>query len=112
MTNKKVETLLAKINSIKSDLGRIAEMRPGSLTQQYHKRGGKSWPYWQISYTQKRSKTEYIRDEFVAQIKSEIAEYKKYKSLTEKWVELSIKLSKEKLKIQKKELDLEKQLKS
>lgn len=112
MTNKKVETLLARIKSIRADLEQIEEMRPGSLTQQYNQRGGKRWPYWQISYTQKRSKTEYIRDEFVNQIKSEIAEYKKFKSLMEKWVELSIELSKEKIKIRKKELDLEKQLKS
>ena len=108
MINKKVETLLTRIKSIRTDLEQIGEMRPGSLTKQQHKRGGKSWPYWQISYTQKRSKTEYVRDEFVVQIKSEIAEYKKFKSLMEKWVELSIELSKEKLKIRKKELDLEK----
>lgn len=112
MLNKKVETLLARIKSIRTDLDQIGEMRPGSLTQQLHKRGGKKWPYWQISYTQKRSKTEYIRDEFVDQLKSEIAEYKKFKSLIEKWVELSIELSKEKLKIRKKELDLKKEMRS
>lgn len=108
MTNKKVETLLTKIKSIKRDLEQIGEMRPGSLTKQFNKRGGKSWPYWQISYTHKRSKTEYVRDEFVNQIKSEIAEYKKFKSLMENWVKLSIDLSKEKIKIRKKTMEPEK----
>ena len=112
MTNKKVEALLTKIKSIRAALDQIGEMRPGSLTQQFHKRGGKRWPYWQISYTQKRSKTEYIRDEFVEQIRSEIVEYKKFKSMTEKWIELSIELSKERLKIRKKELEIEKSLRS
>ncbi len=107
MTNKKVETLLKKIEAVRKDLASIKAMRPGSLTQQQHKRGNKSWPYWQISYTYKRSKTEYIRDEFVDDIRAEIAEYKKFKLLTEKWVELSINLSKENLKIRKKQLDLE-----
>ena len=108
MTHKKVETLLARIKSIREEMNQIGDMRPGSLTQQQHKRGGKSWPYWQISYTQKRSRTEYIRDEFVNQIKSEIAEYKKFKSLIENWIKLSIELSKEKIKIRKKELEFKK----
>jgi len=105
MTNKKVETLLERIEGIKKDLGQIENMRPGSVTKQFHKRGDKKWPYWQISYTQnKRSKTEYLKDEFVAQIQEEVLAYKKFKELVEKLVELNINLSKERLKILKKEL--------
>lgn len=102
MANKKVETLLKKINATKVELLEIENMRPGSVTKQKYMRGEKTWPYWQISYTQnKRSKTEYLRDEFVDQIKAEVKNYKKFKNLVEKLVQLNIELSKEKLKILK-----------
>lgn len=92
-----------RIQKIKQELQAIGDMRTGSLTQQFHKRGGKRWPYWQISYTYKmRSKTEYVRDEFVEQLAKEIAEYKKYKELTAEWLELSIELSKQRLERAKK----------
>ena len=100
MTNNNTE----KIKLIKKELQQIGEMRPGSLTQQKRKiKGEMMWPYWQLSYTQNmKSKTEYVRDEFVEKIKEEIVEYKKFKSLMEKWVELSVELSRERMKLQKK----------
>ena len=74
-------------------------MRPGSVTKQLHRRGQKSWPYWQISYTLKRrSRTEYVRDEFVEQIQAEVLAYKRFKLAIDKLVELNIQLSKEKNK--------------
>ena len=82
MTNKKVETLLTKIEAVRNDLSRIGNMRPGSVTKQLRKRGDKEWTCWQISYTLSgTSKTEYVRDAFLEQIKSEVAEYKKFKAL-------------------------------
>ena len=102
MANKKVETLLTKIKAIKNELLTIEAMRPGSVTRQKYIRGEKTWLYWQISYTQnKRSKTEYLRDEFVSQIKTEVKNYKRFKTLVEKLVHLNIELSKERLKILK-----------
>ena len=77
-------------------------MRPGSVTKQFHKRGDKKWPYWQISYTQnQRNKTEYLRDEFVEKIKTEVMTYKKFKKLVEKLVDLNVEISKERLNILK-----------
>lgn len=102
MTNKKVETLLTKIEVVKNHLSQIGNMRPGSVTKQLRKRGGKEWSCWQISYTLSGvSKTEYVRDEFLAQIKNEVAEYKKFKTLNEKLIELSVALSKEKIELLK-----------
>jgi hypothetical protein len=103
MTTKKIEMLNLKIEAIKKDLVHIGNMRPGSVTEQFKKRGEKKWAYWQISYTQnKRSKTEYLKDEFVEQIKNEVLEYKKFKLLMEKLVEMNISLSKEKIKLLRK----------
>ena len=102
MTNKKVETLLKKIETIKNELTALGDMRPGSVTKQFHKRGDKKWPYWQISYTQnQRSKTEYLKDEFVEKIKTEVMTYKKFKKLVEKLVNLNVEISKERLNILK-----------
>ena len=102
MTNKKVETLLKKIDTTKNELIALGDMRPGSVTKQFHKRGDKKWPYWQISYTQnQRSKTEYLKDEFVEKIKAEVATYKKFKKLIEKFVNLNVEISKERLNILK-----------
>lgn len=97
MTNKKVETLLKKITTTKNELINLGDMRPGSVTKQFHKRGDKKWPYWQISYTQnKRSKTEYLKDEFVEKIQREVATYKKFKMLVEKLVKLNVEILKAK----------------
>ena len=102
MTNKKVETLLKKIETTKNELITLGDMRPGSVTKQFHKRGDKKRPYWQISYTQnKRSRTEYLKDEFVEKIKAEVLAYKKFKKLVEKLVSLNIEISKERLNILK-----------
>ncbi len=102
MLNKKVETLLKKISATKNELITLGDMRPGSVTKQFHKRGDKKWPYWQISYTQnKKSKTEYLKDEFVEKIQTEVTTYKKFKKLVEKLVSLNVELSKERLDILK-----------
>jgi len=102
MINKKVETLLKKIETTKNELIKLGDMRPGSVTKQFHKRGDKKWPYWQISYTQnQRSRTEYLKDEFVEEIKAEVSTYKKFKKLVEKLVNLNVEISKERLNILK-----------
>lgn len=102
MTNKKVETILTKIKAIKSDLNKIGNMRPGSVTKQLRKRGDKEWSCWQISYTLNGvSRTEYVRVEFLEQIKSEVNEYKRFKKLNEKLVELCVALSHEKINLLK-----------
>ena len=105
MTNKKVETILKKIKILKTDLVNIGDMRPGSVTQQFYKRD-KRWPYWQISYTRnKRSKTEYLREEFVDKVRAEVRNYKKFKILVDELIALNIELSQERLKILKSDLE-------
>lgn len=101
-----IDKILGRINKIKTELFEIVEMRPGALTEQFHKRGDKQWPYWQLSYTHKnKSRTEYIRDGFVKQIKKETKEYGRFKNLINEWIDLSITLSKLKLQAAKKLLE-------
>ncbi len=100
METKKTNELLRRIKKIKDQITKLNEMRPGVLTEQQYKRGNKQWPYWQVSYTiNKKSRTEYIRDEYIKIIKAETFEYKKFKNLVEKLTELSLLLSKERMEI-------------
>jgi hypothetical protein len=103
MHNKTLEKYENKIKQIKEQILETGDMRPGSLTQQVFKRGDYTRPYWQISYTQnKKSKTEYVREDSVKVLQQEIAEYHTFKKLTAEWIELAIKISKEKIKMKNK----------
>jgi hypothetical protein len=87
-----------RIEHIKTALAKIGPMRPGSLTRQYKDSKAKKGPYWQISYTRAmKSRTEYVRQEFVVEIRKQIAAYKLFKKLTEEWIDLGIELSKLKM---------------
>jgi len=95
MKNKKLCQLERRIEKIKQELQTIQQMRPGSLTCQYHNPKDKTGAYYQLSYTHKmKSRTDYVRSEFVPRIREEISEYKRFRVLVNQWVELAIKLSK------------------
>jgi len=87
-----------QIDRIKKELQAIGEMRPGSLTRQYHSPHNKKGGFYQLSYTHHmKSRTAYVRKEFVADLKRQIKNYKRFKNLVNKWVDLSIQYSKIKI---------------
>lgn len=93
--SKKLTSIENKIASIKQELQSIGPMRPGSLTKQYLKPKEQKGPYWQISYTYKmKSRTEYVKEEFVPLLENQIKEFKKHKSLIQLWIDLAIEHSK------------------
>jgi hypothetical protein len=100
-----MKKLIQKIKTVKKQINELGDLRPGNLTKQIAKgEGKKPREYWQLSYTHNmKSRTEYVRNEFVKQIKEEVANYKKLKQLMETWIDLSIQLSKEKLETLKKQ---------
>ncbi len=99
---KTMKSLDAKIQKVKKALGALGPMRPGSLSAQYNVCGSpgckckedppkKHGPYYQLSYTFKsRSKSEFVRRENVAVVKRQLANYAKYRKLSEEWVELEL----------------------
>jgi hypothetical protein len=102
MTKKKLYLIEKKINSIKQDIMKIGEMRPGSLTKQYKNSKDKIGAFYQLSYTYKmKSKTEYVRPQFAKDIKNQIKNYKRFKKLIENWIDLAIDHSKLKKDIAK-----------
>jgi len=97
MPTKSPEQIQAQIEKLKAELLKIGAMRPGSLSQQYtacQKHG----PFYKLSYTHRgKSSTQFIRPQFVEEVRRQLAAYKKFKSLTEKWVALALELSKTEL---------------
>lgn len=99
---KKLAVIEKKIVQLKDELLKIGEMRPGSLTRQYQNRKEKKGGYYQISYTHKmQSRTEYVKPEFVEYLQKQIKEFKRFKKLTQMWIDLAIEHSKIKLEIAK-----------
>ena len=107
MQAKRIE---AQIEKVKAGLLKIGEMRPGSLSKQYsacQKLGckcvdpvkpQKHGPFYQLSYSHRgQSTTQFVRPQFVPQVRKQLAAYKKFRALTQKWVALALELSKLKL---------------
>jgi hypothetical protein len=95
MSVKRIQQIERRIERIKAALTQVGPMRPGSLTRQYKDRKNKTGGYWQISYTrQMKSRTEYVREEWVPEIRRQIATHKRFKRLIDQWIDLDIERSK------------------
>ena len=102
MTEKTLNQITQEIQEIKKELLEIGEMRPGSLSHQYKVPEKKAAPYWQLSYTHKmKSRTDYVRPSEVADLRHQIATYKRFKELVTCWVDLAIEHSKLKSQLMK-----------
>jgi hypothetical protein len=77
-----------RIGKIKQALAELGDMRPGSLSVQTRSWGGQ---YSQLSYTHLgKGHTEYIPPERLKEVQRQIANYRKFKELTQEWVNLAI----------------------
>jgi hypothetical protein len=89
-----LSVLEKRMERIKRELLALGPMRPGSISRQYRDPQTKERPFHQISYTYKgRGRSEYVRAENVAHLCRETATFKRFRKLTEQWVELSLKTS-------------------
>lgn len=107
MPSKSREQIQAQIEKLKAELLQIGAMRPGSLSLQYsacQKPGckcvdpdhpQKHGPFYKLRYTyHAQSTSQFIRPQFVEEVRRQLAAYKKFKTLTQKWVALALELSK------------------
>ncbi|MCH7993503.1 MAG: hypothetical protein IIB57_03565 [Planctomycetes bacterium] len=102
MSQKRIQQIERRIARIKEELRTMEPMRPGSLTRQYKDPENRVGGYWQISYTrQMKSRTEYVRREWVTEIRKRIAAHKRFKRLVDQWIDLSIEHSKLNMQIAK-----------
>jgi hypothetical protein len=113
-TTFSIQQIEPRIQHIKTQLAALGEMRPGSLSKQYNVCGKPSCrckdaenpqrhgPYYQLSWVHRgKSTTQFIRRPFVAQVKAELATYKRFRRLTEEWVELALQAAKLRLQAAK-----------
>ena len=78
----------AEIDRIKKNLVELGRMHPGSLSAQKRARGGE---YHQLSYSHGgRGYTKYVRPEDVSDVMQELRNYRRFRELTAKWVQLEI----------------------
>ena len=100
---RELKKLDRRIERLKAVMLGMGPMRPGSLSRQ--QRGG-SGEYYQLSYTHRgKGRTEYIRPEFAADIKKQAANYRRFREMVDRLIDLEIERSKIKMKIAKKEAD-------
>ena len=108
--NDRVQHLDQRIAHLKAQLQQLADMRPGSLSRQYNvcgkpgcrckdpKRPKRHGPYYQLNYAYRGTKTsEFVRPADLAQVRAQLATFKKFRRLTDQWVGLALKRAKLKL---------------
>jgi hypothetical protein len=104
MTKGKLNRLEETIRGIKEEIGKLGALRPGSLSKQARKTKTTYGAYWHLSYTHRgKGHTEYIRDAFVAQVKAEVSNFKRFRKLIDRLITLSIEQSQLKMKMDNKQ---------
>ena len=94
-----------KIAHLRQQLADLGPMHPGSLSEQYNvcgklgcrckdpKNPQKHGPYYQLSFTWRgKSRTRFVRAENLAGMRQKIANYKRFRELTDEWVDLVVEL--------------------
>ena len=90
-SNKRLAKIARRIEQLKAALATVGDLRPGSLTRQYKDPDSQRGPYYQLSYTlDRQSRTEYIRREWVADIRRRSSHYKRFKKRCAEWIALGI----------------------
>jgi hypothetical protein len=105
-TTQTVQRLEAQILQIKAQLQKQGAMRPGSLSRQYNVCGKpgcrckdpqhprRHGPYYQLNYVYRGKKTsQFIRREILRQVRTQLANYKQFRRLTERWIGLALRVA-------------------
>lgn len=94
MKDKQLAKWQAQLARTQAELAQPGPMRPGSLSEQYKDPAAKTGAYWQLSYTHKmRSRTRYVRPEEVQHLRPLLANFKRFRELVDRCVDLSIQIA-------------------
>lgn len=94
MAKESLKKLEKKIRGLRSRLVELGDIRPGTLSVQYRDPTERKKPFHQISYTHKgKSRSEYVRAQNLRTVRCELTAYKKFRSIVEEIIDLSIKAS-------------------
>ncbi len=114
-TKRRIRSLEGQIAKIKSDLDRLGDLRPGSLSEQYNVCGNpncrckedppkKHGPYYQLSYSRKgRSSSKFVKKPHVSEVRKQLKNYARLRTLVDQWIELSSELCQ--LRLDQRELE-------
>jgi hypothetical protein len=92
--DKQLATWQAQLARTQTALAQLGPMRPGSLSQQYKDPVAQTGAYWQLSYTHNmRSRSRYVRPAELPRIKSLLANFKRFRALVDRCVDLSVKIA-------------------
>ena len=101
---KRLRVLEGQIKRVKGELQRLGDLRPGSLSEQYNVCGNpncrckespanRHGPYYQLSFTRNgRSRTKFVRKQDLREVKIQLKNYGRLRSLVDRWIELSTEL--------------------
>ncbi len=101
---KRIRALERQIEKTKSQLSLLGDLRPGSLSEQYNVCGNpncrckdtppkRHGPYYQLSLTRKgRSRTKFVKKPQLSEVKKQLKNYARLRSLVDRWIELSSEL--------------------
>ena len=99
------ESLEKQIHKIKLQIGKLGDLRPGALSQQYNVCGSpgcqckasppiKHGPYYQISFKRHgKSSSQFVRQQDVAEVQQQLQNYRQLRDLVDEWITLSSELS-------------------
>ena len=101
----KATQIECKIENLKQQFAELGPMHPGSLSEQYNvcgkpdcrckdaKKPQKHGPYYQLSFTWRgKGRTRFVRAERLAEVRRKIDNYKRFRELTDEWVDLVVEL--------------------
>jgi len=102
-TNPRIQDIEQKIENLKTQLGALGPLRPGSLSRQYHvcRKPGcrcqdphkprRHGPYYHLDYVHHGKKTtRFIRAPQLPDVRRQLANFKKLRRLVDQWVTLSL----------------------
>lgn len=101
---KRIRVLEGQIQRIKSEVARLGDLRPGSLSEQYNVCGNpncrckedsskRHGPYHQLSFTRKgRSRTKFVKKPQLPEVKRQLKNYARLRTLIDRWIDLSTEL--------------------
>jgi len=90
----KVKQIEERIGRLKRELDQLGPMRPGSISRQYRDPQQRKRPFYQINYTHRmKSRTEYLKPENLKAIRTEVANFKRFRKLVAQWTDAALQLS-------------------
>ena len=110
-TTPAIQQIDQQIQTVKTQLLALGDLRPGSLTRQYNVCGKpncrckdrenprRHGPYYQLSYVhQGKSTSRFIRAPQLPEIRKQLATYREFRRLTQRWVALAMRKAESLLK--------------